>query len=56
MRTVILHYHLFKNAGTSVDRLLQRNFPDAWATREFSGRNNTAQVIEWISQTALGLR
>lgn len=47
-RTVILHYHLFKNAGTSVDRILQDNFPDRWVTREFHGQNNTAQVAEWI--------
>lgn len=27
MRTVIVHYHLFKNAGTTVDGILNRNFP-----------------------------
>jgi len=27
MRTVIVHYHLFKNAGTTVDSILDRNFP-----------------------------
>ncbi|MCP3728267.1 sulfotransferase family 2 domain-containing protein [Paraburkholderia sp. CNPSo 3272] len=27
MRTVIVHYHLFKNAGTTVDGILDRNFP-----------------------------
>jgi hypothetical protein len=27
MRTVIVHYHLFKNAGTTVDGILERNFP-----------------------------
>ena len=26
MRTVILHNHLFKNAGTSVDLILRQNF------------------------------
>jgi hypothetical protein len=26
MRTVIVHYHLFKNAGTTVDSVLERNF------------------------------
>jgi len=25
-RGVIIHYHLFKNAGTSVDAILRRNF------------------------------
>lgn len=53
MRTVILHYHLFKNAGTSVDQILKKNFPDGWATREFSGRggSNTTQVRQWIKDT-----
>lgn len=53
MRTVILHYHLFKNAGTSVDHVLRRNFPGGWASREFSGQggNNTADVIDWIKGT-----
>lgn len=27
MRTVLVHYHLFKNAGTTVDSILNRNFP-----------------------------
>ena len=52
-RTIILHYHLFKNAGTSVDAILKRNFGDRWVTREFgeAGSNNTAQVEAWISET-----
>lgn len=49
MRTVILHYHLFKNAGTSLDRILQKNFGDRWVTREFNeGRDNSAAVADWI--------
>lgn len=49
-RTVILHYHLFKNAGTSIDRILKDNFEQAWVTREFpsSGGDNSAQVRDWI--------
>ena len=49
-RTVILHYHLFKNAGTSIDRILQTNFGDRWVTREFEGRGpqNTASIVRWI--------
>ena len=52
-RTIILHYHLFKNAGTSVDAILQRNFPGRWVTREFpiAGENNTALVEDWIRET-----
>jgi len=29
-RSVLVHYHLFKNAGTSVERLLQQSFGSAW--------------------------
>ena len=31
-RRVIVHYHIFKNAGTSVDRMLKESFGDAWAS------------------------
>ncbi|WP_137702698.1 sulfotransferase family 2 domain-containing protein [Marimonas lutisalis] len=53
MRTVVLHYHLFKNAGTSIDRILQKNFGDKWVTREFAanGGDNSAEVAEWIAST-----
>ncbi|MDG3040952.1 sulfotransferase family protein [Roseicyclus marinus] len=52
-RTIILHYHLFKNAGTSVDAILKRNFPGKWVTREFPamGGNNTPLVEAWIRET-----
>lgn len=52
-RTIILHYHLFKNAGTSVDAILKRNFPGKWVTREFPGNggNNTPLVEQWIRDT-----
>lgn len=29
-RKIIVHYHIFKNAGSSVDQLLKKNFPDQW--------------------------
>lgn len=50
MRTVILHYHLFKNAGTSVDQILRHNFPDGWDSREFPGQggDNSSLVRDWI--------
>ncbi len=52
-RTVLLHYHLFKNAGTSLDQILQRNFPDRWVTREFppQGGDNSALLADWIRDT-----
>ena len=37
-RPVIVHFHLFKNAGTSVDTILQRNFGERWI--EIEGPNN----------------
>ena len=52
MRKVILHYHLFKNAGTSVDELLKTNFGDRWVTQEFAANNpqvNVAQVGQWVA-------
>lgn len=50
-RTIILHYHLFKNAGTSFDGILRRNFPGRWETTEFPNDNgdNSARVAEWIA-------
>ncbi len=52
-RTIIVHYHLFKNAGTSVDTILQRNFPGRWVTREFPyiGGKNTTQLEDFIRET-----
>ncbi len=35
MSIVVLHYHLFKNAGTSVDEMLKANFGEQWAQIEF---------------------
>ncbi|RIJ17151.1 hypothetical protein D1227_07315 [Henriciella mobilis] len=34
-RTAILHCHLFKNAGTSVDHILKTAFGDNWTDHEF---------------------
>jgi len=53
-RNVLLHYHLFKNAGTSVDELLKANFPGGWVTREFDGQPSVVgpQVASWIQEEA----
>jgi hypothetical protein len=51
LRKVILHYHFFKNAGTSVDEILMANFPGQWVTREFDDNRhavNVAIVGEWV--------
>ncbi|MCS7200421.1 MAG: sulfotransferase family 2 domain-containing protein [Caldimicrobium sp.] len=50
-RVILFHFHLFKNAGTSVDEILKRNFGDKWVTKEFPFdlyRENISEVIEWI--------
>jgi hypothetical protein len=36
LRTIIVHYHIFKNAGSSVDSLLQMAFGNGWAPLEGS--------------------
>lgn len=53
MRKVILHYHLFKNAGTSLDSAFKENFSEdegEWVTREFSSLPavNREEVSNWI--------
>jgi hypothetical protein len=40
MRNVIIHYHIFKNGGTSVDKLLKQNFGDSW--RSFEGSSSSS--------------
>jgi len=39
---IIVHHHLFKNAGTSFDAVLRKNFGEAWATKEFGPREEDA--------------
>lgn len=50
-RTVIFHYHIFKNAGTSFDAILERNFPGRCLSAEFSGGDNAMQVAAWIARS-----
>lgn len=54
MRHVIFHVHLFKNAGSSFDRILRDSFPVGWAEKEFKftlKTNSYAEVKEWIEAT-----
>lgn len=44
MRPVIIHYHIYKNAGTSVDACLQQNFGDRWAA--FESEDNSILQVE----------
>jgi hypothetical protein len=34
MKNVIVHYHIFKNAGSTIDHILQNNFKNTWAAFE----------------------
>lgn len=49
-RPVILHYHFFKNAGTSVDEVLKENFAGRWLEAEFPGPDNAKAVAAWIAR------
>tara|TARA_R110002049_G_scaffold142673_3_gene304565 strand:- start:3281 stop:4045 length:765 start_codon:yes stop_codon:yes gene_type:complete len=54
MRSVILHYHLFKNAGTSLDESFKANFePDQWVTKEFPSEAHKNQKLlhSWIAES-----
>ena len=48
-RGVIIHYHLFKNAGTSVDAILRRNFGEGWASREYPPRSDGEAAREFLA-------
>jgi hypothetical protein len=53
MKTIILHYHLFKNAGTSLDAALKENFSEEngeWVTKEFPAQpaKNREELKQWI--------
>ncbi|MDE0273925.1 MAG: sulfotransferase family 2 domain-containing protein [Gammaproteobacteria bacterium] len=62
-RKVILHYHLFKNAGTSIDHILKENFGEQqWRNQEFdfpgyhltsailSGQSTAPLVRKWLCE------
>jgi hypothetical protein len=47
----LVHYHLYKNAGTSVDEMLKQNFGGHWAEHEFSApasRSNADEVAKLL--------
>jgi hypothetical protein len=51
VKTIIAHYHLFKNAGTSVDTILKQNFGSTWQEVEFkriSRKSNLKLVEKWL--------
>src|SRR5664279_596912 len=53
MRFVILHYHIFKNAGTAIGNLLKLNFGERFS--EFEGDGPDCQLsgqslVAWLEQ------
>ncbi len=40
MRHVIIHYHIYKNAGVTVDAILRNNFGEQWGTIEAARRRD----------------
>ena len=54
MRNIIVHYHFFKNAGTSFDKILTESFPCKWNEREFKHVRSpfhAKEVEDWIIST-----
>jgi hypothetical protein len=50
-RVILLHCHIFKNAGTTVDWILQRNFGDGFAEIHEAGERGTLlpeDVIQYL--------
>jgi hypothetical protein len=43
MRHVILHYHIFKNAGSTIDSILKNNFGPEWASID---GNNPSETLD----------
>jgi Sulfotransferase family len=51
VKVIVAHYHFFKNAGTSIDSILEHNFGSAWSQIEFPRRNqhsNSRLVEDWL--------
>ena len=51
MRTVIVHYHLLKNAGSTVDQILKQTFVEKWGTYDTddpAGRITPKALAEYI--------
>lgn len=52
MRHVILHYHIFKNAGSTIDAILEKNFHSNWGRVEGSPstyRLKNDELVKYIS-------
>lgn len=50
-RSVIVHYHLFKNAGTSIERLLQQSLGNEWRSwdkPEAGAKISGSELQSWL--------
>ena len=50
-KVIVAHYHLFKNAGTSVDVILAKNFGSNWKEIEFpkiDHQSNSDLIQDWL--------
>ena len=53
MRFVLLHYHFLKNAGTTIENILDRNFGERFArveTPERSGHYTNAALLDFLEK------
>jgi len=51
-RSVIVHYHLFKNAGTSIERILRNSLGNAWQSwdkPESGARISGLELQQWLA-------
>ena len=51
-RSVVIHYHIYKNAGSSVDAMLQASFGDGW--QAFEGLTRAPKTSEEIRRFLVG--
>lgn len=52
-RSVIVHYHLFKNAGTSIERLLKQSLKSNWASwdkPEAGAKISSNDLKQWLEE------
>lgn len=49
VRTVIVHYHLYKNAGTSLDASLQRSLGSRWTAYDRPGDISSSELEAYIT-------
>jgi hypothetical protein len=50
MRTVIIHYHLFKNAGTSLDHALRAGLRERWVAYEHPHRILALEIAAYLAE------